>query len=203
MAVERQDGVATRNAILEAAEDIFAERGYAGTSISEIAKRSGASGPLIMSHFKNKRGVFQAMKAAVVERYEDHAIHRDEHTVASVEDWLERVIRSKFEHYKHNQNIHRLVDWCRLEGDTELWPGIQEWHDHYTALYQQLVTRGEARSDVLPFNIMLTVSGAIHLWWEYRDQHLQDMGAEAEPDQVDEAYVCTLIQSLNHGISCK
>ena len=203
MAVKRQDGVATRIAILDAAEDIFAERGYAGTSISAIAQRSGASGPLIMNHFKSKRGVFQAMKAAVVERYKDHAIHRDEQTVQNVEDWLERVIRSKFEHYKHNQNIHRLVDWCRLEGDAELWPGIQEWHDHYSRLYQQLVARGEARSEVLPFNIMLTVSGAIHLWWEYRDQHLLEISAVDDADQVDEAYVRTLIQSLNHGISCK
>ncbi|MGC5168830.1 TetR/AcrR family transcriptional regulator [Luteimicrobium sp. DT211] len=50
-------------AILDAALDVFARRGYADTSLDEVAELAGVAKPTIYNHFGDKAGLF----AAVVE----------------------------------------------------------------------------------------------------------------------------------------
>ncbi len=53
-----------RSQILDAAERLFAERGFAGASLQQIADAAGVSKAAIFHHFENK----QALYCAVVER---------------------------------------------------------------------------------------------------------------------------------------
>lgn len=53
-------GAARREAILDAAEAVFAERGYYGASMREIATRSGAALGLVNHYFPSKEGLVQA-----------------------------------------------------------------------------------------------------------------------------------------------
>lgn len=46
---------ATRRSILDAARHLFAERGYAGTTVEDIAGMSGLSVPAVYKNFGNKR----------------------------------------------------------------------------------------------------------------------------------------------------
>jgi len=55
-------------AILEAAETLFAERGYDGVSMSAIARLANTSKPNIYHHFKNKNGLYLAVMKAAVQR---------------------------------------------------------------------------------------------------------------------------------------
>jgi hypothetical protein len=50
----RRDPEASRAAILEAAREVFAERGYARATIREIARRAGVTHGLVMRHFGSK-----------------------------------------------------------------------------------------------------------------------------------------------------
>jgi AcrR family transcriptional regulator len=57
---------ATRRASIEvAATDVFAERGYRGASIDEIAKRSGVTPPVLYDHFASK----QELDRSLLERH--------------------------------------------------------------------------------------------------------------------------------------
>jgi AcrR family transcriptional regulator len=49
-----------RGLIVEAARACFAERGYAGTTTRQIARRAGVVENLIFKHFGNKAGLFDA-----------------------------------------------------------------------------------------------------------------------------------------------
>ena len=52
---ERSDRPAgTREAILEAAEELFAERGFAGTSVRDIVRVSNSSPPSLYHFFGSK-----------------------------------------------------------------------------------------------------------------------------------------------------
>ena len=59
-----------REQLLEIARELFAERGFEGTSVEEIAARAGVSKPVVYEHFGGKEGAY----AVVVDR-ETQALH--------------------------------------------------------------------------------------------------------------------------------
>jgi AcrR family transcriptional regulator len=64
---KRLTGAARREVIESAAMDVFAERGYHGASIDEIARRSGVTAPVIYDHFESKA----ALHGRLLERTRD------------------------------------------------------------------------------------------------------------------------------------
>lgn len=58
---ERRDPEATRQALLRAGAELFAERGFDGVSIEEVAERAGVNKALISYHFRGKRGLHLAI----------------------------------------------------------------------------------------------------------------------------------------------
>jgi AcrR family transcriptional regulator len=59
----RRDRAAREREILEAAERIFGERGYQGTSMDDVATEVGVSKPLIYQYYGSKDGLFLACLA--------------------------------------------------------------------------------------------------------------------------------------------
>jgi AcrR family transcriptional regulator len=60
----RPGGAGTKGRILDAAEAVFAERGFAGTALRDVAERVGVRTPSLYNHFASK----EALYAAVLER---------------------------------------------------------------------------------------------------------------------------------------
>lgn len=54
-------GAATRQRLLEAAEDVFAERGYHQTAVDDIVQAAGSSKGSFYFHFANKEAIFLAL----------------------------------------------------------------------------------------------------------------------------------------------
>jgi AcrR family transcriptional regulator len=55
----RRTGEEVRSRLIEAARDVFAERGYAGASTREIATRAEVTEVLLFRHFGSKAGLFE------------------------------------------------------------------------------------------------------------------------------------------------
>jgi TetR/AcrR family transcriptional regulator len=51
----------TREAILNAAMDVFSRKGYAGSSIREICAEAGITKPVLYYHFRNKGHLFEEL----------------------------------------------------------------------------------------------------------------------------------------------
>ncbi|MCR3722534.1 transcriptional regulator, TetR family [Prauserella flava] len=64
MARVRMTGTERRQQLLNVARALFAEKGYDGTSVEEIARRANVSKPVVYEHFGGKEGVY----AVVVDR---------------------------------------------------------------------------------------------------------------------------------------
>ncbi len=60
----RMTGSERRQQLIEVAKSLFAERGFDGTSIEEIALRANVSKPVVYEHFGGKEGLY----AVVVDR---------------------------------------------------------------------------------------------------------------------------------------
>lgn len=52
---------ARREVIASAATELFAARGYQGTSIEEIARHSGVTSPVVYDHFKSKQDLYREL----------------------------------------------------------------------------------------------------------------------------------------------
>jgi AcrR family transcriptional regulator len=52
---------ARRDVIERAATEVFAEHGYTGASIDEIAARSGVSAPVVYDHFASKQDLYRRL----------------------------------------------------------------------------------------------------------------------------------------------
>jgi AcrR family transcriptional regulator len=63
---------ATREALIEAARTLFAERGYADVGTEEIVRAAGVTRGALYHHFEGKRGLFEA----VYERIESELAQR-------------------------------------------------------------------------------------------------------------------------------
>jgi len=57
----KEDALATRNTLLDAAERVFLAQGVAGTSLNDIALAAGTTRGAIYWHFKDKADLFNAM----------------------------------------------------------------------------------------------------------------------------------------------
>ena len=66
-----------RRRIVAAAQEVFAQRGYHGSSLDEIARASGTSKALIYEHFESKRALHDALleehAGALFERFQANA----------------------------------------------------------------------------------------------------------------------------------
>ncbi|MEX5707351.1 TetR/AcrR family transcriptional regulator [Parafrankia sp. FMc6] len=66
----RPQGVDTRARILSAAVELFAERGYAGTSVRDISERLGVTKAALYYHFSSKETILDALISPFVSRLE-------------------------------------------------------------------------------------------------------------------------------------
>ncbi|WP_410672882.1 TetR family transcriptional regulator [Amycolatopsis sp. cmx-4-68] len=59
----RRDSAATRRALLDAAAELFAERGFDRTTVRDIAKLAGVNQSLLFRYFGSKEALFEAVIA--------------------------------------------------------------------------------------------------------------------------------------------
>ncbi|MGL6253408.1 MAG: TetR family transcriptional regulator, partial [Billgrantia desiderata] len=67
----KAEAAATREALLDAAEEVFLERGVARTSLEQIAREAGVTRGAVYWHFKNKADLFRAMLLRVRMPFEE------------------------------------------------------------------------------------------------------------------------------------
>lgn len=92
-----RDKAATRERILQAAMEVFGERGYQATSMDEIARRAGSSKGGVYFHFPNKQAIFEALiteLAGLLESAVREAIAREHGALARVDAALSTAIRT-------------------------------------------------------------------------------------------------------------
>jgi len=104
----------TAERILDAAEAIFAERGYDATSLSDIAERVGIRTPSLYNHFKNKENLY----IAVLERLLDPFFEMLDGFLAQPLDASrgEKYIAAMMDHHARAPNLARLLQHASLAG---------------------------------------------------------------------------------------
>ena len=101
-----------RQRLLETATELFADRGYAGTSVREIVDRAGVSKPVLYYYFKSKEGLFYAILdwAADVQQKILDEIFATSGTALDRFIYFYRRVSAGVEEYQHlYKMIHGLI----------------------------------------------------------------------------------------------
>jgi len=120
MPTKAEQSEATRAALVAAAEELFAERGFAETATEAVVKTAGVTRGALYHHFTDKTDLFRA----VYERLEQRMIARVEEAVAGLTDPIEVLRRGAdaFLDACMEPAVQRIV---LLEGPTVL--GWETW----------------------------------------------------------------------------
>ena len=90
---------ATRTALLQAARELFTERGYADTATEDIARRAGVTRGALYYQFRDKPGLFRA----VVEDLNLHIVQKVSSAIQADQegqgDLWDRIVRTGTEAY--------------------------------------------------------------------------------------------------------
>ena len=113
-AVATAEGLTTAERILDAAEDLFAEKGYSATSLGDVADRVGIRSPSLYNHFRNKEALYEAVLDRLLTDFSAPLEELDSGPVTyeRVFQWLETIVRQ----HHGNPNLARLLQHAALSG---------------------------------------------------------------------------------------
>lgn len=150
-------GLDTRERVLQTAQSLFAERGYRGTSLRDIARKIGIKAPSLLHHFPSKQQLYIAVLDRIFQGMEE-AAGRLMVGKGSAQDKLRHAIEDSIDFMVEHPEQVRL-----------LW---KEWSDE-SGMARQLIKRripplnaievnfifqgqraGEFRAEIDPFNFV-------------------------------------------------
>jgi AcrR family transcriptional regulator len=141
-----------RQAILDAAEALFLEQGYAGASLAAIVKRSGGSLATVYEMFGSKYGLLRA----VVDRNRDEGLRGLDESASALDSAADVLRLLAYRHHQHMMSP-RTIAFARvvIEGglkDPEF--GREFYRDVHlvfveclAAMFREWTAAGKARID--------------------------------------------------------
>lgn len=193
--VRVRDAESTRQAVLTAAERLFAEHGFAATSMRDISQASGVSHPLIHHHFGSKSDLYSAVKRRLVEDYARRFPNaaKAANRPLNVKAEMRRIMK----YIGANPMMLRLVARTHVEGDNQVWPGEPAVLDMLRRRIAISQKRKLIRSDVSPEYVSIMVLGLVYFWLQGREHFVQRMGSGINDDD----YLRQAIAVLERGIA--
>lgn len=164
------DGQRTRQAILDAALELFADKGFFGTSLRDVATAVGVRESALYNYFKSKEALFDALILAHEHtKTERMAALAEEGPIVDGRALLERYAIASVEGFLDpgEQRLFRLLmsDGIRLarSGRFDLHQRFGSSRERMQALMQRLIDDGWLRK-ADPHLLMMTFAGPMLLW---------------------------------------
>lgn len=163
--------------VLDAALEMFADRGYAGVATNEIAKKAGVAEGTIFKNWKTKKDLLVAVVAPlffklVAPRLLDELTELVGRPWPDAESLLRALLSNRMAFVKEHQRTLRIVlqempfhpEIRQMAVDTVVaraWPALE-------AAWLRLQREGKVRADVPPHAIARNVAGAFVAWLIFR-----------------------------------
>jgi len=186
-------------AILEVAEQLFADRGFDAVSINDIAQRAGVSKANIFHHFKSKEGLYMAVLKAACE----HSARALDEVESALTDGPKARLESFFSRHLQALLAHprsaRLIQRELLENGSERGKQLAEevFSGHFSRLVG-LVREGQEQGllhrDFDAALLAFLLVGANVFFFETRSvlEHLPEVDFGESPDRYSAAVFALL-----------
>ncbi|MBU2643578.1 TetR/AcrR family transcriptional regulator [bacterium] len=197
-----RDGAGTQVRILDAAERLFSERGFSGTSIGRISKASGISDGLILHHFKTKDNLYTAVRERVASRYNLVLAGKSDpaQESAGLGGMMHRFFQTAFGFFKHNITYHRISLWSYLEGRTDVVDNEAEITARMVTLVRSAQEGCILEDDFDPVMLLAMAVGSIHYWLRYRTQFKKILNYSESLAELDDRFLDQSARLLIRGV---
>ena len=192
----------TKNAILDAAEQLFLSQGFAETSTSEVASLAGVNKSLIHHHFGNKEGLWDETKRRIFATYHDHQKDLLDHSEGDAE--LLRVsMISYFQFLAERPEFGRMMCMMYLQGDSSCEDLADELIQAGVEKIRRAQKDGFLREDLNPIFILISFLSLVEHWFlskqHFFSNHFPNLSA-AETETLDQDYLRDLTKIFFEGI---
>ena len=146
----QRDPERSRQRILEAALTEFADKGFAGARVADIAHRAGVNQQLISYYFGGKEGVYDELLASW---------HQREATLADPSRSLADVVVAYLAANHDQPEMARLLVWDGLTADSET--VVESGEAPEVTDIRRRQAAGEIAADLDPAFLLLALMGAV------------------------------------------
>lgn len=164
----KAEALATRTAILDAAERLFHERGVSRTSLQHVAQAAGVTRGAVYWHFEDKADLFNAMMERVRLPLEEAAVRLDNCDAGEPLQQLRQLLVSVLQRVDGDPQSRRVFEIAthKVEYVDEL-VAVQTRHlqavrEHLATIGRCLARAGIDTRDALGLHTLLV--GFIHTW---------------------------------------
>ena len=189
---QRKAADPTRQAILAAAQTLFVDKGFAATSISQIAKKAKINQSLIYHHFDNKETLWKQVKAEVLG---DHMTQLQDMFDADLDlqSFLIAFVSKRFRVYAERPAIARMLKWQQLEGNAPALLGTNDGKvEHMLQCLRTIQAQGHIRKE-------LNVHHVFHLIMSTTNTAYDAYMAFADPNEKMQ-FMTLVIDCLYQGL---
>ncbi|UCF92969.1 MAG: TetR/AcrR family transcriptional regulator [Desulfobacterales bacterium] len=174
-----------KEAILEAAIQLFARKGYKETSMQELAEMIGAAGGTVFYHFKNKEELFVSMlenvKEGMTAEFRAYfAENNSQNGLEMLEGALQAYLHLAGQMEERFLLLHRHYPYALAEVNPVCRGHLEAIYDCFIATFERAIVRGKTDGsigDVSPpktaLIIFLLVDGLVR----FKTYNLYDAGA--------------------------
>lgn len=191
-----------RNAIMEAAITQFAERGFHGTTMRDIAQRAGVSQGLLHHHFGNKEGLWRTAGQHLSDAFMTYVADALKPEAPSAEA-VPNAMRTYLRYWREHPEAFRFNLWRLLEGpEGEREQRSELLNARSVPLMQRGQEEGFIRDDIPP-GLALIIAGALAQFWLHSRIEIRDAlavtGDEMPSDDAFLAIVLDLVRAHPDG----
>ena len=196
----RRDPEATRQSILEAAQDLFVCHGPAGTSLSAIAKKADVTKSLIHHHFGSKEELWSAVQEQRFRAYFDiqkQMLLESDSGAGLLRDSL----TAYFRFLQNDPDSVRFLMWHLLESDEQPCPSLEkELFELGITKIRESQEKGEIRADLEPFFIIKSMLALPMGWFQTRCMTEAVIDSDISSERLDEMYLEDMVTHFLDGV---
>ena len=178
--MNNENGIAIKDAILKAAQEIFSKYGYKKTTLDDIARYIGKGKSALYYYYKNKEQIFEAVLAFEVTQLRDELFNELD-AAKDPQDKLRRYILKRMELYHNLVNYYGAIQQEYLENLSVIERIRKQYDDQELEMISDIIKEGVARGIFVSKNITLTAGAIIMAMkgFEYsfsKEKDLQKLG---------------------------
>lgn len=169
----KRDPINSQKLILDAACTEFSDKGFDGTRVDQIAKRSGINKQLIYHYFGNKETLFTyVLETAYQKRRKQESELQLDHLPAN--EAIIKLIDFTWHYYLENPEFMQLLNsenWYKAEHLKQS-KNIHKINENWLKMTQSLIERGikekNVRSDIDPMQLNISISALCFFYFSNR-----------------------------------